>query len=60
MYRILPPQLSAFLCFQAVRVAYLDLQLAEAAVEGAAWAACDLAGLPLNTSQASLQAYKDR
>lgn len=45
---------------QALRAAHLDLQLAQAAVDGAPWAACDLAGLPLGASDAQLQACKDR
>jgi hypothetical protein len=43
-----------------MRTAHLDLQLAQAASEGAAWAVCDLAGLPMDTSEVSVQAYKDR
>jgi hypothetical protein len=43
---------------QQLREAFLQLQLAAAAAEGAAWAGLDLAGMPRAVEAAQLQQYR--
>jgi hypothetical protein len=43
---------------QQLREAYLELQLAAAAAEGAPWAGLDLAGLPRAAGEAVLLQYR--